>query len=121
MGSTLVGPQKHDIRFFLEDLDARYYCSQGEQRALILSLKIAQIMYYKRVRGYYPILLLDDVLSELDREKRFHLIQFLRNINSQIFLTSTELEFAHFFEDQKIEVYNVCSGKLDPVQGEQGL
>ena len=89
-GSTLVGPQKHDISFFYRNQDSRFYCSQGEQRILILALKIAQIMYYKRERGFYPILMLDDVFSELDQKNQENLVEFLNKLKTQIFLTTTE-------------------------------
>lgn len=90
-GSSLVGPHKHDILFLYGQKDSRFFCSQGQQRAIILSFKMAQIVYYKKVHGTYPILLLDDVLSELDNEKRFRLVEFLVNLKTQIFITSTEM------------------------------
>ena len=90
-GITLVGPQKHDISFFYRAQDARFYCSQGEQRMLILALKVAQIVYYKKERKEYPILMLDDVLSELDQKNQKNLIEFLDGLETQIFLTTTEI------------------------------
>src|SRR5690606_11873972 len=78
MGKSLVGPNKHDIKVLFAGNDSRFYCSQGQQRALILAFKMAQIIHYQRRHGVYPLLLLDDVLSELDVGKRFCLIQFLR-------------------------------------------
>lgn len=90
-GASLVGPQKHDIRFLYNQNDSRFYCSQGQQRALILSFKMAQIVYHRNAHGAYPVLMLDDVLSELDSEKREALISFLSEINTQIFITTTDL------------------------------
>jgi DNA replication and repair protein RecF len=90
-GTSLVGPQKHDIRFLYDQNDSRFYCSQGQQRALILSFKMAQIVYHRNAHGAYPVLMLDDVLSELDSEKRESLISFLSEINTQIFITTTDL------------------------------
>jgi DNA replication and repair protein RecF len=90
-GTSLVGPHKHEIIFLYNQKDSRFYCSQGQQRALILSFKMAQIVYYWKLHGDYPILLLDDVLSELDFAKRGALIEFLQKIKTQIFLTTTEL------------------------------
>ena len=53
-GHSLVGPQKHDLKFLFDENDTRFYCSQGQQRALILALKIAQIVYHQRVHQKYP-------------------------------------------------------------------
>ena len=69
-GISLVGPQRHDIRILFSGKDSRYFCSQGQQRALILSFKMAQILYHHRAYQIYPFLLLDDVLSELDPIRR---------------------------------------------------
>ncbi|MGE3760248.1 MAG: DNA replication/repair protein RecF, partial [Pseudobdellovibrionaceae bacterium] len=63
-GASLVGPQKHDVKFLYNQNDSRIFCSQGQQRALILSFKMAQIVYHRTVHGIYPVLMLDDVLSE---------------------------------------------------------
>ncbi|MDZ4661943.1 MAG: DNA replication/repair protein RecF [Pseudomonadota bacterium] len=90
-GVSLVGPHKHDIQIIFNNKDARYYCSQGQQRTLILTLKISQIMYHHAVYGRYPVLLLDDVMSELDKDKRLKLIEFINNFKSQIFVTTTDL------------------------------
>lgn len=90
-GSSLVGPQKHDVTFLYNQNDSRFYCSQGQQRAMILSFKMAQIVYHRKAFGVYPILMLDDVLSELDLAKREKLILFLKDIDTQIFLTTTDL------------------------------
>lgn len=93
-GSSLVGPQKHDVTFLYNQNDSRFYCSQGQQRAMILSFKMAQIVYHMKAFGVYPILMLDDVLSELDLNKREKLILFLKDINTQIFLTTTDLSIS---------------------------
>lgn len=90
-GTSLIGPHKHDIRFLYNQNDSRFYCSQGQQRALILSFKMAQIVYHRKAYGTYPVLMLDDVLSELDSEKRQALISFLSEIETQIFITTTDL------------------------------
>ncbi len=112
-GGTLIGPHKHDIRFLFNGNDARYYCSQGQQRALILSFKMAQIMYHYRVYQTHPVLLLDDVLSELDFDKRANLIDFLKRINTQIFITTTELAFPYDFGDRDIKLFKIENGSVE--------
>lgn len=89
-GHSLIGPQKHDIQFIFNGKDSRYYCSQGQQRALIIALKVAEVFYRLEKRDERPVLLLDDVMSELDEGKRDRLVDFLRDVNSQIIITTTE-------------------------------
>lgn len=89
-GHSLIGPQKHDIQFIFNGKDSRYYCSQGQQRALIVALKIAEIFYRLERREESPVLLLDDVMSELDEGKRDRLVDFLKDVKSQIIITTTE-------------------------------
>jgi DNA replication and repair protein RecF len=111
-GMSLIGPQRHDIQFLFDQVDARYYCSQGQQRTLILAFKMAQIMYHHKVNNGYPLLLLDDVLSELDPDKRNYLIEFLRRLEAQIILTTTDLDFNLGFETDKLTILNVDQGEV---------
>lgn len=111
-GTSLVGPHKHEIVFLYNQKDSRFYCSQGQQRALILSFKMAQIVYHRRVQGTYPILLLDDVLSELDVVKRGALIEFLHNTQTQIFLTTTDLHLPEEMNMSESKVFEVKEGRI---------
>jgi DNA replication and repair protein RecF len=115
-GSSLVGPQKHDIKFLYNQNDSRFYCSQGQQRALILAFKMAQIVYHRRAHGAYPVLMLDDVLSELDSERRQALISFLTEIETQIFITTTDLSLPENImangSSGKCSVYRISGGKI---------
>jgi DNA replication and repair protein RecF len=109
-GQSLIGPQRHDIRILFSGKDSRFFCSQGQQRALILSFKMAQILYHYRTYQVYPFLLLDDVLSELDPVRRANLVRFLRDIPAQIFLTTTDLSFSMDFGDRGIHVFHIDDG-----------
>lgn len=109
-GLSLVGPHRHDIRVLFAGKDSRFFCSQGQQRALILSFKMAQILYHYRAYQVYPFLLLDDVLSELDPLRRSNLVKFLRDIPAQIFLTTTDLSFPMDFGDRRINVFHIENG-----------
>ena len=111
-GSSLVGPHKHEIVFLYDQKDSRFYCSQGQQRALILAFKMAQIMYYYKLHEAYPILLLDDVLSELDFVKRGALIEFLQSIKTQIFLTTTDLHLPEELRMNESRVFEVKEGRI---------
>lgn len=113
-GRCLVGPQRHDIRFNFNGNDARLTCSQGQQRAVILGFKLAQINHYYDVKGKYPILLLDDVFSEFDFENRGSLLSFLKKIPAQKFITTTELELPEkkvFEEEKKISNFLIEKNK----------
>lgn len=116
-GVSLVGPHKHDIKILFSGKDSRFFCSQGQQRALILSFKMAQILYHYRAYQAYPFLLLDDVLSELDPIKRSSLVEFLREIPSQIFLTTTDLSFSMDFGDRRLTVFRVEKGTVEVSDG----
>ncbi len=111
-GVSLVGPHKHDIRILFSGKDSRFFCSQGQQRALILSFKMAQILYHNRAYQIYPFLLLDDVLSELDPIRRTNLVGFLRDIPAQIFLTTTDLSFSMDFGDRRLNVFRIDKGNV---------
>ena len=111
-GSSLVGPHKHDIVFLYGQKDSRFYCSQGQQRAIILSFKIAQIVYHRKAHGTYPVLMLDDVLSELDKAKRDALISFLHEINTQIFVTTTDFALPDSFKLDQVSVITIKDGHI---------
>lgn len=117
-GLSLVGPQRHDIRILFAGKDSRFFCSQGQQRALVLSFKMAQILYHYRAHQVYPILLLDDVLSELDPARRANLVRFLKDVPAQIFLTTTDLSFTMDFGGRSISIVQIENGSvLDVTEG----
>lgn len=111
-GTSLVGPHKHDIVFLYGQKDSRFYCSQGQQRAIILSFKMAQIVYHRKAHGTYPVLMLDDVLSELDKAKRNALITFLHEINTQIFVTTTDFSLSDSFSLDQLSVLRIENGHI---------
>jgi DNA replication and repair protein RecF len=111
-GSSLVGPHKHDVVFLYGQKDSRFYCSQGQQRAIILSFKMAQIVYHRKAHGTYPVLMLDDVLSELDKAKRNALITFLHEINTQIFVTTTDFTLPDSFSLDQLSVVSIKDGHI---------
>lgn len=88
-GTTSKGPHKDDMKITVDGKDARKYCSQGQQRTAALSIKLAEIFLIKEEKEESPVLLLDDVLSELDNERQKFLINSLDDI--QVFITATEI------------------------------
>ena len=89
--TTLIGPHRDDLIFYLNEIPVQTYGSQGQQRSTVLSLKLAEIELMKLSTGEYPLLLLDDVLSELDDDRQTHLIKTIEN-KVQTFITTTSLD-----------------------------
>jgi DNA replication and repair protein RecF len=88
-GNTGIGPHKDDLLILINGIAARQYGSQGQQRTAALSMKLAEINLIEKEKGEKPILLLDDVLSELDGDRQKYLIEALSE--SQLFITAAEL------------------------------
>jgi DNA replication and repair protein RecF len=89
-GYTSAGPHADDLALSLDGRPARLYGSQGQQRAMVLALKIAEIENLRSALGRPPLLLLDDVSSELDPAKNHFLLAYLASLPAQAFLTSTD-------------------------------
>ena len=99
-GLTLVGPHRDELVFYVNGRDARHYASQGQQRTVALSLKIAEMKTIAEISGNKPLLLLDDVFSELDGSRREKLIT-LTALSGQCFATTTEFEtLPAYFKNQ---------------------
>ena len=89
-GYTSVGPHMDDLVLAVDGRGARTFASQGQQRALVLSLKIAEIENLRASLGRPPLLLLDDVSSELDPQKNTYLLEYLSSLDAQAILTATD-------------------------------
>ncbi|MFZ3132538.1 MAG: DNA replication/repair protein RecF [Desulfosporosinus sp.] len=89
---VLFGPHRDDVQILLNDKPARLYASQGQQRSIVLSIKLAELELIRQEKGEYPLLLLDDVLSELDRFRRDYLINFIKSSCIQTLITMTSAE-----------------------------
>jgi len=102
-GCTLIGPHKDNFCFYLNESNLSLYGSQGQLKMSILALKMAEIDVFKRVTGETPVLLLDDIFSELDIEKRNKLVKFL-NDDVQTIMTTTDLSE---IDDELVKIANV--------------
>lgn len=91
-GTTLIGPQRDDLSFLINGADARIYGSQGQQRTVALALKLAEFRLIEDYVGEPPVMLLDDVMSDLDDTRRQHLLKWVRR-RCQTFLTCTNLRY----------------------------
>jgi recombinational DNA repair ATPase RecF len=89
-GHSLVGPHRDDWCFLLGGQALKGHGSQGEVRSALLALKLAEIILFRKKTGHRPIFLLDDFSSELDRDRRWFLLDYLRETDLQTFVTTTE-------------------------------
>lgn len=89
-GVTLIGPHRDDFSFDLSGIDMKEFSSQGQQRLAVIALKIAEIYLFKEELGEYPVLLLDDIFSEIDTKKRNKIINFLLK-DIQSIITTTDI------------------------------
>ena len=88
--TTSVGPHRDDLGFYFDDMDIRKFGSQGQQRCAALSLKLSEIELVKNTTGDTPILLLDDVLSELDKNRQNYLLNHIHDIQAMITCTGLD-------------------------------
>ncbi len=100
--STSVGPHRDDMAIFVNGLDVRKYGSQGQQRTVALSLKMSEIELVKKIIKDTPILLLDDVLSELDKHRQNYLLDSINDIQTLVTCTGVEEFINHRFDINKI-------------------
>ena len=110
-GMTLYGPHRDDIKFFIGEDDIKIYGSQGQQKVAIISLKLSEISIFKNITGSNPIILLDDVFSELDMKTRNKLIKYISE-DIQVIITTNDTKGLNrkFIESSKI--FNVIKGKI---------
>lgn len=107
---TTAGPHRDDVRFLINGYDARAFGSQGQQRLIVLCLKFAERQVFFMERGEYPIMLLDDVMSELDFFRRR---QLLEPDGCQVFVTATDLNILPGEILDKSAIYRVESGQIE--------
>lgn len=109
-GSTSIGPHRDDIITQINGIDLRSFGSQGQQRTGVLALKLSELEFIRSETGEYPVLLLDDVMSELDAERRRKLLEFIKKENIQTMITATDKAY---FPDMSIgKYYHVSAGTV---------
>ncbi|MGT2933626.1 DNA replication/repair protein RecF [Streptococcus catagoni] len=108
--NTSLGPHRDDIIFYINQMDANF-ASQGQHRSLILSLKMAEVSLMKKTTGDNPILLLDDVMSELDNTRQTKLLEAIIKENVQTFITTTSLD--HLSQlPENIKIFHIDNGTI---------
>ncbi|MFY9378160.1 MAG: DNA replication/repair protein RecF, partial [Peptococcia bacterium] len=117
-GLPLWGPPRDDLNILVNGTDLKLFGSQGQHRTAVLAIKLAELEFFKAETGEYPILLLDDVLSELDQKRREQLIDTIRDRNIQCFITTTEdLEF-NKDEQTTVQKYYIRQGTIKEMECE---
>lgn len=111
LGNTLNGPHRDDFKFMLNDMDMKLYASQGQQRLAIIAFKIAELFIFKRIKKSYPVLLLDDIFSEIDIKKRNKIIKYLNN-DIQTIITTTDLVDISEELLKKARIFKIKNGKI---------
>lgn len=109
-GVSLLGPHRDDLALTVNDINVRQFGSQGQQRTTALALKIAELEFMKSEMGEYPILLLDDVFSELDTSRKSHLLEVIKD-RIQTFITSTDLDSLSEIQGRH-HMYNIQNGQV---------
>jgi DNA replication and repair protein RecF len=111
-GITTLGPHRDDLRFLSNGVDLEHYGSRGQIRTALLALKIAEVTWLKNKTGHFPVLLLDEILAELDLQRRADLMNVLEEAE-QALLTTTDLgQFSNEFISQNT-VWQVSGGQVD--------
>jgi DNA replication and repair protein RecF len=112
-GSSLVGPQRDDLIVSLKEKNARAFASQGQSRALVIALKLAELDLAQK-RGVYPLFLLDDLSSELDAIRRGRLVEILHEKAIQIFVSTTNLSILEKSVENMLQ-YQVVEGQISGI------
>ena len=100
-----------DLSFVLDDKDLKDYGSEGQQKNAIIAYKFSELEIFKEKTGNYPLLILDDLFSELDVEKIEHILTFLKP-EVQTFITTTELNTFNFIENFSYKAFEISDGKV---------
>ena len=105
--TTVTGPHKDDIEFLLDGKNAKVFASQGQQRTIILALKLSEMFFIKELTGEAPVLLLDDILSELDKQRQKRLFNYVKNFQTIITVTDS-----HTVNPEAVKMIKIENSKV---------
>jgi len=114
-GMTLIGPHRDEFRFRSNGIDMRLYGSRGENRTVMLSVKLAEVGWLRQRKGEFPVLLLDEVLAELDPERRDDLLTRV-DAAQQSILTAADLKMYSRDFIQRATTWQIVAGTVGPLQ-----
>lgn len=109
-GSTLTGPQRDDYEIYLNEINLKQFGSQGQQRTAVLAIKLSEVDLMREETGEYPVILLDDVMSELDKNRQNYLLENLKEI--QTFITSTDIDYLEDQGNMEKKIIKIKTGKI---------
>ncbi|MGH4137475.1 DNA replication/repair protein RecF [Clostridium sp.] len=111
--TTSIGPHRDDFSITINGMDARTFGSQGQQRTSVLTIKFGALAIIKELTGEYPVLLLDDVLSELDTKRQEYILNSIKNV--QTLITCTGINEIRKYLSSENKIFEVSSGKLKEI------
>ncbi|NLB79595.1 MAG: DNA replication and repair protein RecF, partial [Clostridiaceae bacterium] len=106
----IYGPHRDDFEILLNNMNSRQYCSQGQQRTLALSLILAELFFIEDIKGEKPVLLLDDVMSELDLKRQEYLLKGLTDVQT-IITTTDEIPYESL-DGRKVKKFFIEKGSV---------
>ena len=110
-GMTLTGVHRDDLLFKIDGVDARIYASEGQQRLIVIAYKISELLLFKKIKKEYPVLLLDDVFSEIDLKKRNNIIKYFKD-DIQVIITTNDINDIDKKLVEKAKIYLVKNGNV---------
>ncbi len=115
-GMTLYGPHRDDLKFFLGEEDMKLFGSQGQQKLAMIAFKLSEIYIFKELTSYNPVILFDDIFSELDVYKKNKLIKYIPD-DMQVIITSNDTRGINKKLLDKADIYIVENGKIEEKNG----
>lgn len=110
-GITLTGLHRDEFVFMIDGMDAKVYASQGQQRLIVIAYKICELLIFKKIKGEYPVLLLDDVFSEIDIKKRNNIIKYLQD-DIQVIITTTDIDEIENDLVKNAKIFKIKNGEI---------
>lgn len=110
-GMTLFGLHRDDFVFLIDDHDAKIYSSEGQQKLIIIAYRICELLIFKKIKKEYPVLLLDDVFSEIDIKKRNNIIKFLKS-DMQVIITTTDINDISNDLVEEAKLFKIKKGEI---------
>ena len=110
-GVTLVGLHRDDLTFLVNNLDSKIYSSEGQQRLIVIAYKIAELLVFRKIKKEYPVLLLDDVFSEIDIKRRNNIVKYLKN-DIQVIITTTDLAEIQSDLVNNSKIFKIKNGEI---------
>ena len=110
-GVTLNGLHRDDLVFLVNNRDSKYFSSQGQQRLIVIAYKICELLIFKKIKGEYPVLLLDDIFSEIDIKKRNNILKFFKK-DIQVIITTTDINDISEDLVKDSKVFKVINGEI---------